>query len=288
MHMARSWKKAEEGWALLGLLLALGVIGIVMLKMVPNIQTQVRRDKEAEMIYRGEHLAEAIARYYNRGIPGAVQLDVQPPYGYLYELKKLRDGVTFGINKIKFARPSAMLDGLSGQEWEPVRFRDPRLSFAIQAQATAKQVPIPPSYFKIAAAPTGITVGAPGELPQLQPVSPETETPRGQPGRSPQGAPTGQLGQRPQGGQTGRDPDDSDDNDDSDFDPLGHLLQPGQNLPIVAVAPRIKGASIRPLYGMKNYDEWVFIYLPSAQFRPNVRPNPNPNQPPPPPPRPNF
>lgn len=262
--MSRSfWSKEEGGWALLGVLLALGIIAIVMLRMVPNIQTQVRRDKEAELIYRGEQMAEGIARYYNRGLLGAVQLQVPPPYGYLYELEKLREGVTLGINEIRFVRMSAMIDPVSNQEWEPVRFRDPRLSFAIQAYATAKQVPIPPSLMMIAGPPTGIRLGDTEETP-VRPESPAPETPV-RPG----------VAERPQGANPDPDNDDDDD-DEQNFDPLGHLIQAGQSIPIVAVAPRLKGASVRPLYGMKSYDEWVFIYIPPVQVRPNVRINPNP------------
>src|SRR5436190_2087603 len=42
----------EQGWALLGLLLALGVMSIIFTSsIIPNVQMQVQRDKEIEMIY---------------------------------------------------------------------------------------------------------------------------------------------------------------------------------------------------------------------------------------------
>ena len=51
----------EQGWALLGLLLALGVMSIIFTSsIIPNVQMQVQRDKEIEMIYRGEQMAEGI------------------------------------------------------------------------------------------------------------------------------------------------------------------------------------------------------------------------------------
>ena len=66
-HSGRS-SSGEQGWALLGLLLALGVISIVLSSsVVPNVQMQVQRDKEAEMLYRGDQMARGIARYYSRG-----------------------------------------------------------------------------------------------------------------------------------------------------------------------------------------------------------------------------
>ena len=85
----------EQGWALLGLLLALGVMSIVLVSaIVPNIQAQVQREKEVEMMYRGEQMALGIARYYNRGRIGPIRIDTGPPnpLPYLTDLKKLRDG----------------------------------------------------------------------------------------------------------------------------------------------------------------------------------------------------
>ena len=71
-------------------------------------------------------------------------------------------------------------------------------------------------------------------------------------------------------------------------DPLGHLFKSdanpsfGQsNIPIVGVAPKLKGKSIHTLYGLENYEEWVFIYIPPniENFAPG---NPNFQQEPPP------
>src|SRR5262249_29885813 len=105
------------------------------------------------LIYRGEQMAEGIARYYNRGQLGQLQLLVPPPYGYLTELKKLRDGVTFGVKEMKFVRPSAYIDPTSGIEWEPVRARDPRIMKFLQAYAADTQTMIPQSYLLLAGPP---------------------------------------------------------------------------------------------------------------------------------------
>ncbi len=44
------------------LILALMVLGIMLTAAAPKIKTMVQREKEAEMMYRGEHMAQAIAR----------------------------------------------------------------------------------------------------------------------------------------------------------------------------------------------------------------------------------
>src|SRR6266498_833651 len=145
----------EQGWALLGLLLALGVMSIVLASsIVPNVQMQVQRDKEIEMIYRGEQAAEGIARYYNGGRLGGIQLFQRPPYGYLTDLNKLRDGITIGAREVKFVRASAMIDPISNSEWEPVRARDPRIAKFLQAWAAQNLIPIPSQYLLLAGPPT--------------------------------------------------------------------------------------------------------------------------------------
>src|SRR3954469_11508574 len=93
--VCRSARDGERGYALLGLLLALSIIAIYLVSSVaPNVKMDVQRSKEAEMIYRGNQMAKAIARYYGRRALRPLQLQVPPEYGYLTELKKLRDGVT--------------------------------------------------------------------------------------------------------------------------------------------------------------------------------------------------
>lgn len=242
-------RRNEGGWALLGLILALTILSIMMAAAVPDVQTQVRREKEEEMIYRGMQMAEAIARYYNRGRLGYLQINVPPPYGYLTDLKKLRDGVMLGVNELKFVRPSALIDPMSGQEWEPVRIRDPRLLKAFEAYAAANQVPIPPSYYLLAAPPANIGLGqTPTEVAAPQPAE----------GRPPA------IG-RPDAGQRRRDRDeeDEDEGDEGIEDPIMNLPQLDKNnLPIIGVAPRVKGRSIKSLWGLNDYEDWVFIYIP--------------------------
>src|SRR5260370_27401358 len=121
----------QQGYALLGLLLALTIISIMLAGVVPSVQMDVRRDKEEELMFRGQEMARAIARYYGLGRLGArLQLNVPPAYGYLYDLNNLRDGVTPGVTDLKFVRPSAMTDPMINKDWEPVRARDPRLMAA--------------------------------------------------------------------------------------------------------------------------------------------------------------
>jgi len=261
--------QGEGGWALLGLLLALGVMSIVMASaIVPNVKVQVQRDKEAEMLYRGDQMARGIARYYNAGVLAGMQLVVPPPYGYLTDLNKLRDGIKLNVRELKFVRPSAMIDPMISLEWEPVRARDPRIMKYLQAFAGETQIPIPQQYLLIA--------GPPQRLEKAH----KPDEPTGGSEEAPKPGATPSPGVKPTN--PGGDPDDADDDDDDSEmnDPLKHLFEDStagsSGLPIVGVAPRVKGKALRPLYGLDRYEDWIFMYVPdTTQLRPLPR---NPGQ----------
>jgi hypothetical protein len=246
----------ERGWALLGLVLALAIMGIMLAALAPNVQFQVRRDKEAEMLYRGDQMARAIARYYNNGRLGTINvLNCPQPRGCLLELEKLKEPYMVGINEVKLVRLSATIDPMNNGEWEPVRLRDPRLQAVLQAYASETGLAIPQIYEHMAGPPA----------PLLRAPSVGSTTP-------PAGSNT--QGGSAQGGTQGGDPDDDDDDDDLDNppDPLAKFFANGDsgpglsNIPIVGVAPKIKGPSVRTLYGLQNYEEWVFIYIPAISY----------------------
>lgn len=256
-------RSGEQGWALLGLLLALGVMSIVFASsIVPNVQVAVQRDKELEMMYRGEQVAEGIARYYNGGALRGIQLFQRPPYGYLTELAKLRDGVTIGVNERRFVRASAMIDPVSNSEWEPVRARDPRIGKFLQAWAAQTLIPIPTQYLLLAAPPTKSVFG------KSEPSPSDPPSGSGASGQTPPIVNPANPGNPPII-RPGQDPDPDDDDDDDDInDPLAHLFQtsePGQgNAPIVGVAPKRKGKSANAYFGLDRYEDWVFIFIPKT------------------------
>ena len=271
--VARLSRSGEQGWALLGLLLALMVMSIFLVSaIIPDVQKQVQRDKEAEMLYRGQQMAEGIARYYGNGAlqPLRYQLLLARP---LSELQKLRDGVTIGTIERKFVRPSAMIDPVSGDEWQVVRARDPRLSKFLQAWiAETQTVDIIRyrDYFLLAGPPQKGAFKKNSQLPQVQTPtggaqvqpSPATNPPNQQNPQNPPNPGNSQI-RPPQN--KGDDDDDDDDDDDVPNDPLANLFKgsPGQgNIPIIGVAPKKKGKAMTAYFGLENYEDWVFIYIP--------------------------
>jgi hypothetical protein len=283
--VTRSSRSGEQGWALLGLMLALMVMSIFLVSaIVPDVQKQVQRDKEAEMLYRGQQMAEGIARYYGNGAlqPLRYQLLLARP---LTELQKLRDGITIGAIERKFVRPSAMIDPVSGDEWQVVRPRDPRLAKFLQAWIAGTQtvdISRYRDYFLLAGPPQKRAFKKNGQVPQDQ-----TPTGGAQVQPSPATNPPNQQNPNPGNSQIrppqnkGDDDDDDDDDDDVPNDPLASLFtsgSPGQgNIPIIAVAPKKKGKAMTAYFGLENYEDWVFIYIPrNMQQLPPLPSNPPP------------
>jgi hypothetical protein len=278
---SRSSRSGEQGWALLGLMLALAVMSIFLVSSItPDVQKQVLRDKEAEMLYRGQQMAEGIARYYGNGALQQLRIPILQGPRALTELAKLRDGITIGAIEKKFVRPSAMFDPVSGDEWQVVRPRDPRLAKFLQAWMAETLIDLSRTDYPILAGPpqksafkkNGLFTQdqAPSGGAQVQP-SPATNPPNQQnPPPNPGGS---QIRPLPKNG----DDDDDDDDDDVAKDPLTNLFTGGSpghsNIPIIGVAPKKKGKAMTAYYGLENYEDWVFIYIPR-----NIQQPPGPNR----------
>ena len=283
--VARSSRSGEQGWALLGLLLALMVMSIFLVSaIIPDVQKQVQRDKEAEMLYRGQQMAEGIARYYSNGALQQLRIPVLQARP-LTELQKLRDGITIGTIERKFVRPSAMIDPVSGDEWQVVRAGDHRLWKFLQAWLTETQTvrtDLYVDYFRLAGQSQKSVFKKNGLFQDQTPAggahvqpSPATNPPNQQ---NPPPIPGGsQIRPLPN---KGDDDDDDDDDDDVPNDPLANLFKsgsPGQsNAPIIGVAPKKKGKAMTAYFGLENYEDWVFIYIPRNMQPPAPVSNPLP------------
>ena len=68
--------RSGSGYAMAGLLVAIGVMGILMSVAMPPWRTVTKREKEAELIFRGEQYIRAIDLYQRR-FPGAYPTDLE-------------------------------------------------------------------------------------------------------------------------------------------------------------------------------------------------------------------
>ena len=72
----RSFIRRDAGYAMAGLLVAIAIMGIVMSMIMPAWRTWAQREREAELIFRGEQYKRAI-ELYQRRFAGAYPSDME-------------------------------------------------------------------------------------------------------------------------------------------------------------------------------------------------------------------
>ena len=68
--------RPERGYAMAGLLVAIGIMSILMSVAMPAWRTLAKREKEAELLFRGQQYMRAIDLYQRR-FPGAYPTDIE-------------------------------------------------------------------------------------------------------------------------------------------------------------------------------------------------------------------
>lgn len=83
----------EQGMAMVALLVAMAVIAVALSTALPVYQTEARREREAELVFRGEQYGRAIA-LFQRKYPNALPPDVDVLIKERFLRKKYKDPVT--------------------------------------------------------------------------------------------------------------------------------------------------------------------------------------------------
>ncbi len=86
-------RRAERGYAMAALLVAMSVIAIVLSTALPVYQTVARREREAELVFRGEQYARAIA-LFQRKYANQMPPDVDVLIDQRFLRKKYKDPIT--------------------------------------------------------------------------------------------------------------------------------------------------------------------------------------------------
>ena len=87
---------AERGYAMAALLIALAIMAILLTIAMPVWRHEARREKEAELVFRGEQYARAIAlfKFKNANIPNAVPPSIDFLVQNRFLRKKYKDPMT--------------------------------------------------------------------------------------------------------------------------------------------------------------------------------------------------
>jgi len=88
-------RRQERGYAMAALLVAMSVMAIVLSTAMPVYQTVARREREAELVFRGEQYARAIA-LFQRKYANQLPPDVDVLIDQRFLRKKYKDPITGG------------------------------------------------------------------------------------------------------------------------------------------------------------------------------------------------
>ena len=83
----------HAGFAMVALLIAMGVMAIMMSAAMPVWKTASQREKEAELVFRGQQYARAI-ELYQRKLPGAMPPNLDVLLDQKFLRKKYKDPIT--------------------------------------------------------------------------------------------------------------------------------------------------------------------------------------------------
>jgi type II secretory pathway pseudopilin PulG len=232
----RAGKRNDSGYMLLVLMIAVAMLTITMLEVARNYKRSIQREREVEMIHRGEQYARAIKKYY-----------IKFGNNYPTTIEQLEK-----TNNIRFLRK---------------RYKDPMSPDGEWKLAHLADVPLKSVG---GLSPTGGTTGGTATSPAGGTASGGTTTTSGQtqtdPG-TPGGASNGgnqstggttgtTIGNTVQGTGTGTGPGGSSSNPTNGNPVLG-------GGPILGVVSKMKVEGIHSFGDKSKYSEWFFIYDPS-------------------------
>jgi type II secretory pathway pseudopilin PulG len=246
-------RRKQAGYTLLMVVFMVAAMIIVAAAATPNILTQGRREKEAEMVWRGQQYARAVGLYYRKF--GKYPTKVEDLTRQTNGVRFLRQAYTDPMNKddgswrFIYVGPNGQLIG------------------SLRQTSLLQSVLSTPGVAGMSAFGGG-----------LQPLAPPAATPGAAPGALPgtnQGPGTGQAGQQT--------------NTAATANPLESQPQPfdgtvvGGN--IIGVGSKIKKPSFRIYLGGDTYQQWEFIWNPTGQIavpgqtpaNPNANPTAAPN-----------
>jgi type II secretory pathway pseudopilin PulG len=120
MHQAQV-SRSEAGYAMAALLVAMALMAVMMSMAMPVWRHAAQREKEAELVWRGQQYDRALQLYRRKsGVPGAPSLDVLIQQKFLR--KKYKDPITggdFDLKPVSLLGPGSETPGVPGTARRP-------------------------------------------------------------------------------------------------------------------------------------------------------------------------
>ncbi|MCS6804528.1 MAG: hypothetical protein RMM98_13950 [Acidobacteriota bacterium] len=230
------------------LIVTLGMLTVFLVLaagIAPSVAQELRRERETEMLFRGQQIVDAIGRYriLAQRIMAAGGAEQQPPvvpggqavpgavgFGWPQSLEQLVDGVNVrgSTRKVRLLRPFALKDPVNGNKpWRPVGFNDEALREFLEA------------YFETMGQPLSVW---PPQF-RMQYLGNTVELGRGDSGSARGRAPSAFRGPATDG-------------------------QDAQPRYIFGVVSESDEEPLRDYYGLERYNRWVFAFIPELQSVP--------------------
>lgn len=114
--------RSNAGFTYIAALVMVVIMGIMSAKAAVVWKTKMQREKESELLFRGDQVRFAMQRWYKFKPAAAGTPQPAPPAGVppLMELKSLaQDPGTAG--KVRYTRPSNLVDPITGKEWAVIK-----------------------------------------------------------------------------------------------------------------------------------------------------------------------
>src|ERR1700694_4882674 len=117
----RRMARAQEGWVMLALLLAMALLVIFAAAILPSITFDIKRDREEEMIHRGVQYSRAIRAYYKKfGLYPTKVEDLESTSNLRFLRKRYKDPLNCKNSKcadfklLRFGDVQMTLSGIGG------------------------------------------------------------------------------------------------------------------------------------------------------------------------------
>ena len=229
--------RSQRGYILLTLMLFVAFLTIGMLALVQNIESQIKRDREEELIHRGVQYSRAVRHYFKK-------------FGrYPNRIEDLEN-----TNNIRFLR-KRYKDPMTGKDFKPLHMTDVQMSFS--------GVPgggLPPGGLNTSG-PGGTNGAASGAGGAAQDPN-AAQNPQGGAGEQSDQSQSNPSQSSPSSmGATAQSPNQSAGSSIASDQLTSQTFGGG---PIVGVASLSKDKTIREFNKKNHYNQWQFIYDPTS------------------------
>jgi type II secretory pathway pseudopilin PulG len=121
----------QRGYAMVALIVGMSIMAVMMTAVLPSWSQMARREKEAELVFRGEQYARAIGLFQRRSGPGVLPPSIDVLVDQKFLRKKYKDPITnddFALVSALTPAPGATPAGRNGT---------PQQGFVTQRQTTS-------------------------------------------------------------------------------------------------------------------------------------------------------